>query len=151
MDEIGRFVETFRARATSSARSKLDALLDLERFEDPRVLRFLLDVLADKADLALVRIHVLKRLRNGNIPPINRPAIAEVMLRVLSDDSGPDLRMQAALALAEFADIHGVPARLGSLALDPDETIDRLFSTLTSLHRAGPSTDCVTVLRQVLA
>jgi hypothetical protein len=151
MDEIGQFIETFRARATSSARSKLDALLDLERFEDPRVLRFLLDVLADKAELAPVRIHVLKRLRNGNIPPINRPAIAEVMLRVLSDDSGPDLRMQAALALAEFADIPGVPTRLGSLALDPDQTIDLRFSAFTSLQRAGPSTECVAVLRQLLA
>src|SRR5690349_20962139 len=115
MDEIGQLLETFRGRA--SARSKLAALLDIERFADPRVLRFLLDVLSDKAELAPVRIHVLKRLSNGNIPLINRPAIAELMLRVLSDDSGPDLRMQAALALAEFADIHGVPTRLGNLAL----------------------------------
>jgi hypothetical protein len=94
MDEIDQLIETFRGRA--SARSKLAALLDLERIADPRVLRFLLDVLSDKAELPLVRIHVLNRLRNGNIPPIQRPAIAEVMLRVLADDSGPDLRMQAA-------------------------------------------------------
>jgi hypothetical protein len=134
MDEVAQLIETFRARARSSARSKLDALLDLERFEAPRVLRFLLEVLLDQTELKPVRIHVLKRLRNGNFPPINRPAIAEVMLRVLFADSGLDLRVQAALALAQFADIEGVPTRLGRLALDPDETIDLRFSALTSLQ-----------------
>jgi hypothetical protein len=151
MDEVAQLIETFRARAMSSARSKLDVLLDLERFEDPRVLRFLLDVLVDQTELTPVRIHVLKRLRNGKVPPINRPAIAEVMLRVLSADSGPDLRVQAALALAEFADIDGVPTRLGRLAFDPDESIDLRFSALTSLRQAGPTAECVAALRQLLA
>ena len=135
----------------SSARSKLDALLDLERFEDPRVLSFLLDVLVDHTELTPVRIHVLKRLRSGNFPTINRPAIAEVMLRVLFGDSGLDLRVQAALALAEFADIHGVPMRLGRLAFDPDETIDLRFSALTSLQQAGPTAECVAALQKLLA
>jgi hypothetical protein len=150
MDEVAQLIETFRARAMSSARSKLDALLDLERFEDPRVLRFMLDVLVDQTELTSVWIHVLKRLRNGNIPPINPPAIAEAMLRVLFADSGPDLRVQAALVLAEFADIHGVPTRLGRLALDPDETIDLRFSALTSLQHGGPTAECVAALRQLL-
>jgi hypothetical protein len=151
MDEVGQFIETFRARATSSARSKLDALLDLERFEDPRVLRVLLDVLADREELTSVRIHVLKRLRNGNPAAINRRVIAEVMLRVLVAESAPDLRVQAALALGEFADIHGVPTRLGRLAFDPDESIDVRFSALTSLQRAGPTAECVAALRRLLA
>jgi hypothetical protein len=150
MHEVGLLIETFRTRATSSARSKLDTLLDLERFHDARIVRFLLDVLADQSELTALRIHVLKRLRNGNLRPAHRPAIAEVILRVLSDDSSQDLRVQPELALAEFADIHGVPTRLGSLALDPDETIDLRFSAFTSLQRAGPSTECVAVLRQLL-
>jgi hypothetical protein len=151
MDDVAQLIETFRPRAMSFARSKLDVLLDLERFDDPHVLRFLLDVLGDQTELTPVRIHVLKRLRNGSISPINRPAIAEVMLRALLGDSGPDLRVQAALALAKFADIDGVPTRLGRLALDPEETIDVRFSALTSLQQGGPTAESVAALRQLLA
>ena len=150
MDEVGRLIETFRARATSSVRSKIDVLLDLERLRDARVVPFLLDVLADQREATPVRIHVLKRLRNGNLPPVYRAAVAEVILRILSDRSSPDLRVQAVLALAEFTDIHGVPTVLGHLALDPDEPIDVRFSAFTSLQRAGPTTECVAVLRQLL-
>ena len=39
-------IEIFRARATSSVRCKADALLDLEGLSHPRVVPFLLDVLA---------------------------------------------------------------------------------------------------------
>ena len=47
---------------------------------------------------------------------------------VLSERSSPDLRLQAVLALAEFTPIDGVPAALGSMALDPGETIDVRYS-----------------------
>jgi hypothetical protein len=150
MDEVGRLIETFRARPRSSVRSKLDVLLDLERVRDARVVPFLLDVLADQREATPVRIHVLKRLRNGNLPPVHRPAVGEVILRILSDRSSPDLRVQAVLAVAEFTDIQGVPTVLGHLTLDPDEPLDVRFSAFTSLQRAGPTTECVTVFRQLL-
>jgi hypothetical protein len=72
------------------------------------------------------------------------------MLRVRFEHSAPDLRIQAALALAEFADIRGVPTRLGTLARDPDEAIDLRFSVLRSLHQAGPTAECVAALRRLL-
>jgi hypothetical protein len=149
MDEVDRLIETFRARATSAARSKIDVLLDLERLSDPRVVPFLLDLLADRHELTAVRIHVLKRLRNGHLPAVYRPAVAEVTVRMLSDRSSPDLRMQAVLALAEFTDISGIPALLGELALDPEEPIDLRFSAFTSLQRAGPTAESLAVVRQL--
>jgi hypothetical protein len=150
MHEAERLIAAFRARATASVRSKLDALLDLERLREPRVVPFLLEVLADRREPTQVRIYVLKRLRNGHPVPDYRPAVAEAILRVVSDQWSPDLRLQAVLALAEFTDIDPVPTTLGALALDPNEPIDLRYSAFTSLQRAGPTTECVALLRQLL-
>jgi hypothetical protein len=77
--------------------------------------------------------------------------VAEAILQILSDHFFPDLRMQAALALAEFTDIDGVPATLGGLAFDPEESIDLRYSAFTSHQRAGPTTGCVAQLRLLSA
>jgi len=146
MDDVERLIEAFRARSTRSVLSKLDALLDLEQLDDPRIVPFLVHVLADQREPTEVRIHVLKRLRNGRLQPGDRRSVAEAVLMVLSDRSSPDLRLQAVLALAEFTNIDGVPATLGSLVLDPGETIDVRYSAFTSLQRAGPTPECVTLL-----
>src|SRR4051794_16215039 len=47
MDKVEQLFERFRARTNSSAASKLDVLLDLDRLTDPRLVPFLLHVLAD--------------------------------------------------------------------------------------------------------
>src|SRR5258708_5308325 len=149
MDDVERLIEAFRAPSTWSVLSKLDALLDLEQLDDPRIVPFLVHVLADQREPTEVRIHVLKRLRNGRLQPGDRQSVAEAVLMVLSDRSSPDLRLQAVLALAEFTDIAGVLTRLGRLALDSDEPIDLRYSAFTSLQRAGPTPECVTLLREL--
>ena len=151
MDDVERLIEAFRARSTRSVLSKLDALLDLEHLDDPRIAPFLLHVLADQREPTEVRIHVLKRLRNGSLSSENRSLVAEAILQVVSDRSIPDLRLQAVLALAEFTAIDGVLATLGGLALDPGETIDVRYSAFTSFQRAGPTVECVAILRELLA
>jgi len=130
-------------------RSRVDALLDLERRYGGRSVPYFLQVLADRREPTLVRIHILRRLRNRPFIARYRPKVAEALLDVLSDRSLPDLRLQAALSLAEFTDIEGVPSRLGSLALDTHESIDVRYSAFTSLQRAGPTSECVTLLRQL--
>src|SRR5258708_19448830 len=95
MDDVERLIEAFRARSTRSVLSKLDALLDLEQLDDPRIVPFLVHVLADQREPTEVRIHVLKRLRNGRLQPADRQSVAEAVLKVLSDRSSPDLRLQA--------------------------------------------------------
>ena len=150
MDEAERLIEAFRGRATSSVVSKLDALLDLERLGDPRVVPFLLEVLADRREPTEIRVHVLRRLRDARLIAGDRPAVAEAIVRVVSDRSSPALRLQTTLALAEFTDSDGVVTALGGLALDPAEPIDLRYSAFTSLQRAGPTTECVVLLQQLL-
>ena len=151
MDDAERLIEAFRARATWSVVSKLDALFDLEQLDDPRIVLFLVHVVADQREPTEVRIHVLKRLRNGLLRAAHRQSVSDAILQVVSDRSSPELRLQAVLALAEFTDIDAVPATLGSVALDPGETIDVRYSAFTSLQRAGPTPECVALFRQLSA
>jgi len=149
MDQVEQLIKAYASQAQSSVVSKLGVLIDLDRLRDPRSVPFLLRVLADRQEPTEVRIHVLKRLRNGRLSPENRPLVAGAILQVISDRSSPDLRLQASLALAEFTDIEGVPTSLGRLALDSEEPIDLRYSAFTSLQRAGSTPESVALLRQL--
>lgn len=133
-----------------SVRARLDTLLEIERVHGPRCVPYLLDVLNDQYEPALVRIHVLRRLRNGRFPPEYRPAIAQAILPLLVERRLTDLRLQALLSLADFTDIDTVLLALGRLALDADEPIDIRYSAFTSLQRAGPTAECVEFLWQLV-
>jgi hypothetical protein len=152
MDEVEQLIEAFRTQGRSAVGSRLDVLMDLERLQDPRVVPFLIRVLSDRNQPVEVRIHVVKRLRNGRLATDRRGSVANAISQVLADDSNPpELRLQAALALAEFTDVEGVPLVLGSLALDVTEPLDLRYSAFTSLQRAGPTPESVGLLRQLLA
>src|ERR1700730_192067 len=151
MDYVERVIEAFKTRPTWSVMSKLDALMDLEQIDDPRIVTFLVEVLVDQGEPTEVRINVLKQLRNGRLQPWQRQSVAEAVLQVVSDRSSADLRLPAVLALAEFTDIDRVPATLGGLTLDPGETINVRYSAFTSLQRAGATMECVALLRQLSA
>ena len=150
MDQVEQLIRAYRSSATMSAHvTRLDLLLDLERLHDPRVVPFLLDVLRDPRESAEVRIYLLRRLRNGPLTSEDRPTVAAVMGELMLHGSSIDLRLQAALALGAFADIPGVPSVLGSLALEPTEVLDLRYSAFTSLERAGPTPECVDLLRRL--
>ena len=151
MDELQRLVDVYRTRAASSARSKLDVLIDLERVRDPRVVPFLLQVLTDKGESEDVRIHVVKQLRNGTgvLVPADRPNVARTLAQLLADTSTQELRLQVSLALGDFTDVDGVLPALSALSLSRAESIDLRYAAFTSVERAGPTPEAVTVLRQV--
>ncbi len=149
MDQVERLIGAFRARVTSGAASKLDVLMDLERLRDARIVPFLLQLLSDREEAAEVRIHVVKRLRNGHLASDERRAVALALIQVLGVGFGLDLRLQSALALADFTDIEGVVQMLGNVALEPGEPIDLRYSAFTSLERAAPTAECVGFLRQL--
>ena len=134
-------------------RSKLDVLIDLERVRDSRVVPFLLQVLMDPDESEDVRTHVVKQLRNGSgvLVPADRPAVAKAIGDVLADTSTKDLRLQAALALAlgDFTQIDGVLSSLSAVSLAADESIDLRYAAFTSVERAGPTPECIAVLRQI--
>ena len=150
MDEVERLIQVFSARgAMASAAAKLDVLLDLERLRDRRVVFFLLQLLGDPSQPAEVRVHVLKRLRNGPLTADDRVTVAGALRQLLSSGSSLDLRLQAALALGGFTEMAGVLPALGALALKPHESIDLRYAAFTSLERAGPTTECVNLLHQL--
>ena len=135
--------------AMASAAAKLDVLLDLERLRDRRVVFFLVRLLGDPSQPAEVRVHVLKRLRNGPQTADDRVTVAGALRQLLSSGSSLDLRLQVALALGEFTEIAGVLPALGALALEYYESIDLRYAAFTSLERAGPTTECVNLLHQL--
>jgi hypothetical protein len=149
MDEVDRLIRAFGDRPPAAVAAKVDVLLDLERLDDPRVVPFLLGVLADRREPGEVRGRVLRRLRNGGLAGAARPLAAAAVVRVASEDADPGLRLQAAVALGEFADLGGVLAALGGLALDAVLPIDLRYSAFTSLDRAGPTAESVALLRQL--
>jgi hypothetical protein len=151
MDELERLVDVYRLRASASVASKLDVLMDLERIRDPRVVPFLLGVLRNSGESEEVRIYVLKQLRSGDgllVPP-DRPGVARAIGDVLSDRSTSDLRLQAALALGQFTNVAGVLSTLKTVASSPAESIDLRYAAFTSLERAGPTPECIELLREL--
>ena len=107
MDVAERLIATFRGRPSAPVRAKVDTLLELEFVVHPRVVSFFLEVLADREEPIPVRIYVLRHIRNKQLGHGFRAAVAEAMLRILTDRSVPHLRLQAALALAGFTDVEG--------------------------------------------
>jgi hypothetical protein len=116
---------------------------------DERSVPFMLRVLADEREPIEVRLHVLRRLTVRHFIPGRRLLVAEAVRQVAADHPSTSLRLRAALALAEFADIASVVSTLGGLALDSDELIDLRYSAFTSLQRAGPTAECVALVRQL--
>jgi hypothetical protein len=151
MDELERLVNLYCTRESSSARSKLDVLMDLERIRDPRVVPFLLTILGDRHEREDVRVHVVRQLRNesGVLVPSDRPVVSTALRDVLTDTSAENLRLQAALALGDFTDIEGVLRALTVLSLAHNESIDLRYAAFTSIERAGPTPRCIAVLRQI--
>ena len=151
MDELQRLINVYCTRASSSARPKLDVLMDLERVRDPRVVPFLLQRLEDREESADVRVHVVKQLRNGTglLVPADRPAVAKSVAQVLADTSAAELRLQAALALGDFTGIDGVLAILSQIALACDESIDLRYAAFTAIERAGPTPECIAALGRI--
>jgi hypothetical protein len=123
--------------------------MDLERLRDERVVSFLLRVMADPGESSEIRIHVLKRLRSGRLTADERPAVAGALGELMLPDGSIDLQLKAALALGEFTDVTGVVTALGFLALEAEELLDLRYSAFTSLERAGPTPECVNLLRQL--
>jgi hypothetical protein len=142
-------IKAYGTGKMSTGASRLKAVMALKRLRDPRVVQFLLQVLADRRAPTKVRSHLLKQLREVRSTVGHRQRVAKRILDVLSDRSNPALRLQAALTLAEFADMTGVPQALADVAQDPDKPIELRYTAFRSLQEAGPTTACVVLLREL--
>jgi hypothetical protein len=149
MEHVERTLAEFTARRHSPATSRIDVLLRIEEFSDPRVLPFLLQVVVDIQELPEVRAHVIKGLRIRHLDKDERVAVGAAIGRVLGDRPTAGLRIQAALTLAEFTDVEGVTRILGAVALDDTEPLDLRYAAFTSLERAMPGSECVDILHRL--
>lgn len=150
MENVQRMIQAFEARTDASVVSKLDALIDIERLRDPRVVPFLLDVLTDEQQPVQVRVHVLKRLRDRSLGSGLRESAVSAMLGLLVDGCPPQLRLQAALALAAFTDVDGVAAGLAAVICDAHVPLDIRYSAFTALERIGPTPESVALVWHLL-
>ncbi len=133
MDQVDRALAEFDARRSSSAPSKIDALLEVKHLPDARVVPFLIQVARDPDELPEVHVHVVRVLRSRHLETGERSSVAHTIGHVLSDGSTLVPRAQAALALAEFTDVEGVIRMLGTVALDDAEPLD---SSVLGIHVA---------------
>jgi HEAT repeat protein len=149
-DEVGRLIELYikEARAASVSR-RLSLLRALRRYHDPRAFAFLLQILADGRESSQVRTYVLKSIRNGELAPDYRERAAAAMVQVVADQRSLDVRIEAALALGWFTDIGGVIAVLSRTVADRSLPLDLRYAAFTSMERAGPTTECINVLRKL--
>jgi PBS lyase HEAT-like repeat len=149
MNNVERLIESFSAQSSAPVYRKLDVLLDLEQLRDPQCVPFLLKVLRDRKEPLEVRMRVIRLLRLVRCPGEARTAVGRELSEVLLEHGSSDLRVAAALTLAEFTELSGVASALGSVALDPTEALDLRYSAFTSLERVGPTPDCAALLQQL--
>jgi hypothetical protein len=149
MDDVDRLIEAFSAQPTALVYRKLDLLLDIEQLRSPRSVPFLLKVLCDRNEPLEVRMRVIRMLRLVRCSGDARDAVGRELSELLVDRGSSDLRVAAALTLAEFTEVPGVSSRLGAVALDPSEQLDLRYSAFTSLQRVGPTPECAALLRQL--
>src|SRR3954464_11268853 len=148
MDEIDHLTEAFASRGRPGHSAwKLDILMDLGRFDSPRVTDFCTAVVGDGDEPADVRAEAIRRLRECSLSPTQRVAASDVMVQALACRPSLDLRLHAALALGDFVDRPTVLGALGVLAADADEPLELRYNAFTSLQRAGPSPCCLEILR----
>jgi hypothetical protein len=152
MDEIDQLIEAFGSRGKSGhAAWKLDLLMDIGRFRGARVIAFFAAVVADGGEPPDVRADALRRLRESTLTPVERMLAAEAGLRALACSPSLDLRLRAALALGDFADLPPTLQALGALASDADEPLELRYNAFTSLQRAGPTPACLAILRGLVS
>ena len=149
MDELERLVEAYRTQPNAPVSRKLDVLLDFEQLHDLRAVPFLLEVVQDQQEPVEVRMRIIRLLRLVRCDSDERAAIGRELSKVLVNRMSPDLRLAAALTLAEFADVPGVVSALGTVALDNSEALDLRYSAFTSLERVGPTPECAVLLREL--
>ena len=152
MDEVDRLIDAFGSRGkVDHSVWKLDVLMDLGQFDDPRAVALYLRVTADADEPPDVRSDALGRLREATLSPDQRMLAASVGVRALTSEHDRTLRLHAALMLGDLVDIPEVLDALGGVATDTSEEIELRYNAFTSVQRAGPSDGCLQILRALAA
>jgi hypothetical protein len=151
-DDIDQLISQFRERGSAASPAwKLGVVMELERLRDERIVPFLIEVLVDHRQPTEVRTHVLRRVKNGGIPPDENGRVAAALIFLLGETSNADLRTHTTLALGALTDVDRVLLVLGSIALDESAPLDLRYAAFSSLDRAGPTERSIAILRTLAA
>jgi hypothetical protein len=135
--------------ATLPLPARVEALERMDRLRDPRVVPFMLRLLANDSGPTKLRIHIVRLLRNGRLSTAERPQVANALIELLDRPVEARLKLQIVLALGEFTQVPGALEALGNVAA-ADEPVDVRYAAFTSIQRAGPQLAGVRILMQLL-
>jgi hypothetical protein len=144
-------MQVFRAECQTSHVARLNVLKVLEQERDPRVIAFMLSTVVDTQEPLEIRSHIVKWLRTTSVSSVPRASVANALLQILTGRAEPALRVESAVALAEYTDVPGVSAIFGCLTLDTDEPLDLRYCAFTALERIGPTPECVGLIRRLVS
>lgn len=158
MNEVERLITTFRSENTSalsdpdkdSIKDKIISDLE-EHSSDPTVLKFYLEVAAEKNEYDLARIEVLKVLYvrptsdNKEQSQIGR-VIAEILLKDMDDD----VRNYAAIAASSYMTVRSVVDAVEHMLRDPQANPDLRANAFAAFKSAGPSPRNIQAIRAVI-
>jgi HEAT repeat protein len=149
-DAVAQLIHAYaRATPSASVTRRLSLLMDIKRYDDPRVFAFLLRVLTDRREPVQVRSYTLRCVRTTGLSAAYFESAAAAVVEVLAAESSLNLRVQAALALGWFVDASGVLAELGRTIADPNVPLDLRYAAFTSLERVGPTAESISLLRKL--
>ena len=151
-DDVVQLIHAYaQAAASASVARRLSLLMNISRYDDPRVFALLSRVLTDRREPVQVRSYALRCIRTTGLSAANFEGAAAALVEVLAAEASLNLRVQAALALGWFVDARGVLAELGRTIAEPNVPLDLRYAAFTSLERIGPTAESVSLLRELQA
>jgi hypothetical protein len=149
-DLVADAIARFRAAPDGDEEIPLDVIAQLEEARDPRIVPFLLEVVADLGGLDLARVEVCEvlKLREG-MTAAERTAAAKALATVLFDDEDGDVRNYAAMALSSFFDLPAARAAVERVLLDGREERNVRHNALFAIERSGSSPENTRLLQKL--
>ena len=155
MDTVASLIEQYRQEDTELEKTdqshKDEIIIELESSDDPRVLPFLLEVLADENEYDLARIEVLKILElREHRDKSEDERIAELVRRVMISDPDDDVRNYAAIAAGNYVTADGMIKELEKLILNNNEDMNLRSNAFAAIKRMGPTDEGMRIMKELV-
>jgi hypothetical protein len=149
-DQVGDLIARFRNALITGQESnaKIDCLMELIRFDDPRIDGFLVDVAGSADEYDLARIQALKVLEQRAVETGARDDVVRMISGVLEHEGDDEIRSYAARALAGFIDVRGALDIAAGLVLDPNEDDDVRHNAFFAIERSKPTPQAIAAMKR---
>jgi len=131
--------------------NQLNAIIELSRSNDHRVLPFFLEVLQNEMANYLVRIQILKALRSGSHSAEDHFRIGQAVQQVLMFNEDNDVRIYAAETSARYLDVLDTQQIAQRIVLDQEDDEDVRIGVFTALEKLGPTRQTIDLMRELLS